>query len=57
MILPIQDICGYKGKTRVNVPGSDDPDNWTWKLKDFKTFPQDLMKMKPWIEESGRLPE
>lgn len=57
VILPIQDICGYKGKTRVNVPGSDDPENWTWKLKDFKTFPQDLMKMKPWIEESGRLPE
>lgn len=24
VILPIQDICGYKGKTRVNVPGLDD---------------------------------
>lgn len=54
VILPLQDICGYKGRTRVNVPGSTDAENWTWKLKDFKTFPSQLLKVKAWIEESGR---
>lgn len=54
VILPIWDICGYKEEARINTPGTVGNENWTWKLKDFKTFPDELMKTKKWIEQSGR---
>jgi len=38
VILPIWDICGYKEEARINTPGTVSNKNWTWKLKDFKTF-------------------
>ena len=53
-ILPIWDICGYKEEARINLPGTVSNHNWTWKLKDFKTFPQELLKTKPWITDAGR---
>ena len=55
VILPIQDICGYKGNARINTPGTCTDQNWTWKLKDFKTFPDELMKTRPWLEQAGRI--
>lgn len=55
VILPLQDVCGYKGNTRIDAPEVEGASNWTWKLKDFKTFPDDLMKSREWIEASGRL--
>ena len=54
VILPIWDICGYKEEARINTPGTVGDQNWTWKLKDFKTFPDELMKTKQWIEQAGR---
>lgn len=54
VILPIWDICGYKEEARINTPGTVGDQNWTWKLKDFKTFPDELMKTKVWIEQAGR---
>ena len=54
VILTMQDVCGYKGQTRINVTGTVDEKNWTWKLKDFKTFPAEMEKSKQWIEQSGR---
>lgn len=53
-ILPIWDICGYKEEARLNKPNEEDELNWTWKLKDFKNFPKDLMKTKEWIQKAGR---
>ena len=54
VILPIWDICGYKEEARINTPGTVSNKNWTWKLKDFKTFPDKVMKTKEWIEKSNR---
>lgn len=54
VILPIWDVCGYKEEARINAPGTVGDQNWTWKLKDFKTFPDELMKTKQWIEQAGR---
>lgn len=54
VILPIWDVCGYKKEARINFPGTVSNENWTWKLKDFKTFPDELMKTKEWIEKAGR---
>lgn len=55
VILPIWDVCGYKKEARINTPGTVGPENWTWKLKDFKTFPEKLLKTKEWLEKSERL--
>ena len=54
-ILPIWDICGYKEESRINCPGTISEKNWTWRLKDFKTFPEQLMKTRPWLEMAGRI--
>lgn len=54
-IIPIQDICGYKGSTRISMLGEGDENNWKWKLKDFKTFPAELNRTTQWLQESGRL--
>lgn len=54
VILPIWDICGYKAEARINTPGTLSSKNWTWKLKDFKTFPKDLEKAKHWIQTANR---
>ena len=54
VILPIWDICGYKEEARINTPGTVSNKNWTWKLKDFKIFPDKVMKTKEWIEKSNR---
>lgn len=57
VMLPVQDIMGLKGQARTNNPAEDPETNWTWKLKDFKQLPKDLMKTREWVESSGRLPE
>lgn len=54
VVLPIWDICGYKKEAQINRPGTIDKNNWTWKLKDFKTFPSKVEKSKAWILESNR---
>lgn len=54
-VLPIWDICGYKKEARINFPGTIGHHNWTWKLKDFKSFPKEIEKTKAWIEASNRL--
>jgi 4-alpha-glucanotransferase len=53
VILPIWDVMGLKGNARINRPGTVEG-NWTWKLKDFKVFPKELLKTKEWVENSGR---
>ena len=54
-VLPIWDICGYKEEARINFPGTLGSYNWTWKLKDYKTFDDEIMKTREWIEKSNRL--
>lgn len=54
VILPIWDICGYKEEARINRPGTVSSKNWTWKLKDFKVFPDEIKKTREWIEKSNR---
>ena len=53
VILPIWDICGYKEETRIQGM-TEASSNWTWKLKDFKSLPEYMEKVKQWIEESDR---
>ena len=53
-ILPIWDICGFKKEARINFPGTISDENWTWKLKDYKGFEQEMMKTREWIVSSNR---
>ncbi|MGM9912182.1 4-alpha-glucanotransferase [Floccifex sp.] len=53
-VLPIWDICGFKQEARINLPGTCSNDNWTWKLKDYKNFEDEMMKTREWILSSNR---
>ena len=55
VILAMQDVIGLKEQGRINDPENKDAPNWTWKLKDFKTFPAELKKVSEWLKEAGRI--
>lgn len=40
VIIPVQDILGLGAEARINVPGKNLEENWTWKLVDFNDFRQ-----------------
>ena len=37
-IMTVQDILGLDDSARTNIPGTNTPENWSWKLKDFNDF-------------------
>ena len=37
-VITVQDILGLDDRARMNVPGTDSPNNWSWKLIDFNDF-------------------
>ena len=37
-IVTVQDILGLDDSSRINLPGTQSPENWSWKLIDFKDF-------------------
>ena len=37
-IIAVQDILGLDDRARVNIPGTNTPENWSWKLIDFNDF-------------------
>ena len=55
VMLAMHDILGIKEAGRINDPENPEADNWTWKLKDFKTFPDELKKISEWLKEAGRI--
>ena len=44
-IIMIQDILGLDETARINVPGTESDNNWSWKLTDFKDFKE---RIKDW---------
>ena len=38
VIITVQDVLGLDETSRINLPGTNSDDNWTWKLKDFNDF-------------------
>jgi len=39
-IITVQDILGLDDSARINVPGVEKDENWSWKLVDFSNFKQ-----------------
>ena len=37
-IITVQDVLGLDDSARINVPGIESEENWSWKLRDFEEF-------------------
>ena len=37
-IITVQDVLGLDDSARINLPGVDIEENWSWKLIDFNDF-------------------
>ncbi len=57
VIIPIQDILGLKKEGHMNRPGTIGSPNWEWKLKDYKKFSKEIIKLKPWLIDAKRAEE
>jgi len=45
-IITVQDILGLDDSARINVPGTESKNNWSWKLIDFEEFKQRVKDFK-----------
>ena len=41
-VITVQDILGLDDSARMNMPGLDIPENWSWKLIDFNDFKEQI---------------
>lgn len=46
VMVTVQDIIGLDDTARINVPGTVNSKNWTWKLEDFSEFKNKIQKFK-----------
>lgn len=45
-VLTVQDILGLDDSARINVPGVESEDNWSWKLRDFEELKERIREFK-----------
>ncbi len=53
-ILPVQDILSLPEEARINEPGKVKPENWSWKLKDFRKLSRAVPKLRILNEKARR---
>lgn len=53
-ILPMQDILGLSDAARMNVPGTVNEKNWTWRMKSLDEFEQRIDFLKKLIRKENR---
>ena len=46
VMVTVQDLIGLDDSARINVPGTDNSKNWTWKLDDFTKFKNKIRMFK-----------
>ncbi len=46
VMVTVQDIIGLDDSARINVPGTDNSKNWTWKLEDFSELKNKIKTFK-----------
>lgn len=54
-ILPLQDIMGLSGATRINSPGTIGSPNWEWKLSSFDGVEASMEKLEKWVIDTQRI--
>jgi 4-alpha-glucanotransferase len=42
VVITVQDVLGLDESARINLPGTTSDKNWSWKLKDFKDFKEQI---------------
>lgn len=55
VILPMADILRLEEDGRINTPGLLSPDNWTWRLVDFKPFDKEAKRLNKLIVKNKRI--
>ena len=53
-IIPMQDILGHGTWARLNVPGTINDHNWSWKMSSFSLFKKQLVWLKKQIIAANR---
>lgn len=46
VMVTMQDIIGLDDSARINIPGTDNSKNWTWKLEDFTELKNKIQMFK-----------
>ena len=46
VVMTVQDILGLDDSARINIPGIDIEENWSWKLTDFNDFKERIKDFK-----------
>ncbi len=49
-IFPVQDIMGLDETARINLPGKESLENWSWELLDFQNFKDSMQDFKRLID-------
>ena len=50
-IFPVQDIMGLDENSRINLPGHEFDNNWSWELINFNDFRKGMEKFRKIIEK------
>lgn len=53
-IIMIQDLLDYDNSTRLNLPGTESDDNWSWKLVNYKALSNKVNYIKRLIKITNR---
>lgn len=54
VILPLQDILGIDNSGRINTPATIGSPNWEWKLEDYSSLSDTLLRYREWNEITNR---
>lgn len=46
VVITVQDILGLDDGARINIPGIEIPENWSWKLKNFDDLKKEIVNFK-----------
>lgn len=55
VILPVQDLLQLDNRSRMNVPGTVDGNNWSWRLKDLKRLQEIRPELRLLLRKSFRI--
>ena len=54
-IVPVQDIIGLDDKSRLNTPGTLGEHNWSFKLKDFDEYENNINYINTLLKKTKRI--
>ncbi|WP_034384485.1 4-alpha-glucanotransferase [Deinococcus sp. YIM 77859] len=55
-VVPLQDVLNLGSESRMNLPGTSGPHNWTWRFDATQLRPELALQLRELTEKTGRLP-